>query len=73
MLKFSLVEGMNLRAFPTILILIKTEGFSRGTSLILLTTKNLRSLLSLIRVNIYGQFSTRDDCSLLNTEDFGFG
>jgi len=53
-------------------ILVKTKGFGREPSLILLKTETLRPLLSPIQVNTEGRFSTEGDCSLSNTEDFGF-
>jgi len=59
--------------FWPVFTLAKTEGFGWGPSLILLTTKILRSFLFPIRVNIDGQFFKVDDCSLLNTEGFGLG
>jgi len=54
-----------------VLILVKTEGLGCRPSLIILKIKTLRSLLSPIRVNTNGRFSTGDNYSLLNVEDFG--
>jgi len=53
-------------------ILVKTNGFGPKPSLILLKTETVRSLLSPIRVNTDGCFSPKGDCSLSNTEEFGF-
>jgi len=60
------------KGFSTVLILVKTEGFGRKPSLIMLKIETLRSLLYPIRVNTNERFSSGDDCSLSNTEEFGF-